>query len=276
MKIVKDGDVNVNMDITKFMCKLCGMYYSEDEMSEEHYPARSVGNEDIVALDIIKMFASFQSKETHNNVLKTLSDGENADVILENIFDTKLSKSLYPAGRTARTLCRKCNTFLGKYDEAYLKFFLLDGNPKRIKGFKNNTRLQIIKSIFGKFLSVPEAGNEEFDFIDFIKDESLTEYSGKWNLYFVKRNFSTDIMGLKDIGTGKATFDEGVVYEFSDDKFIFNLMNFEKHSCFPMTNIFDILNKNYVLIEGVRNDGGYHAQIFMTRLFQSVDGNTKD
>lgn len=83
-------------------------------------------------------------------------------------------------------------------------------------------------------------------------------------------------MGLKDIGTGKVTFNEGVVYEFSDDKFIFNLMNFEKHSCFSMTNTFDILNKNYVLIEGVGNDGGYHAQIFMMRLFKSGDGNIND
>lgn len=264
------------MDITKFKCKLCGIYYSDDEMSEEHYPARSVGNEDVVALDIIKLFESFQSKEIHNDVLKRLSDGGNAVDIFGNIFDTKLSKSLYPAGRTARTLCRKCNTFLGKYDEAYLKFFLLDGEPKRIKGFKKSTRLQIIKSIFGKFLSLPEAENEEFDFIDFIKDESLTEYTGKWRLYFVRRDFSTDLMGIKDIGTGKVTFNEGVVYEFSDDKFILNLMNFEKHSCFSMTNTIDILNKNYILIEGVGNDGGYHAQIFMTRLCKSGDGNIND
>lgn len=256
---------------TKIKCKLCGIYYSEDEMSEEHYPARSVGNEDVVAFDIIKMFDSFQSQEMRNDVLERLSSGENADDIGGNIFDTQLSESLYPTGRTARTLCRKCNTFLGKYDAAYLKFFSVDGTPERIKGFTNNTRFQIIKSIFGKFLSVPEGGNEDFDFIEYIKDESLTEYFGKWNLYFVKRNFSTDPMGFKDIGTGKAVFDEGVVYEFSDDKFIFNLMNFKKHSCFPMTNIFDILNKNYVLTEGVGNNGGYHAQIFMSRLFQSVD-----
>ena len=245
-------------------------------MSEEHYPARSVGNEDVVALDIIKMLDSFQSKEIHNDILKGIYDGENAKDILGDIFDSKLSKSLYPSGRTVRTLCRNCNTFLGKYDEAYLKFFLLDGESKRIKGFQKSTRLQIIKSIFGKFISLPEAENEEFDFIDFIKDKSLTEYSGKWKLYFVRRNFSTDLMGFKDIGTGKATFDEGVVYEFSDDKFVFNLMSFEKHSCFSMTNVFDILNKNYVLIEGVGNNGGYHAQIFMTRLFKCGDDNIID
>ena len=49
---------------------------------------------------------------------------------------------------------------------------------------------------------------------------------------FCKRDYSSDLLGMKDIGTGKITFDEGVVYELSDDKFIYNLMNFEKHSCF--------------------------------------------
>ena len=82
---------------------------------------------------------------------------------------------------------------------------------------------------------------------------------------------STDIMGLKDIGTGKITFDEGVVYELSDDKFIFNLLNFPKHPCFNMTNIFDILDKRYKLIEEVGEDGGYHGQLMMTRLFSQGD-----
>ena len=43
-------------------------------------------------------------------------------------------------------------------------------------------------------------------------------------------------------------------------------MNFPKHSCFNMTDIFDILNKNYNIVEGVGKDGGYHAQILMSRL----------
>ena len=72
-------------------------------------------------------------------------------------FDKELAQSLYPKGRTARTLCCKCNAFLGKYDEAYLKFFNADGNPKVIKGFQRETRVAIIKAIFGNFLSVPEA-----------------------------------------------------------------------------------------------------------------------
>ena len=75
---------------------------------------------------------------------------------------------------------------------------------------------------------------------------------------------------MKDIRTGKITFDKGVVYELSDDKFIFNLMNFPKHSCFEMTNLFDILKKNYKLVEGVGESGGYHAQVFMSSIFNTI------
>ena len=135
----------------------------------------------------------------------------------------------------------------------------------------NHTKYQIIKAIYAKFLSVPETRNEELDFLDFIRDADSTVYNGTWSVYFVKRNFSSDLMGMKDIRTGKITFDEGVVYEMSDDKFIFNLMNFPKHSCFEMTNLFDILKKNYKLIEGVGENGGYHAQVFMSSLFSQMD-----
>lgn len=82
---------------------------------------------------------------------------------------------------------------------------------------------------------------------------------------------SSDLLGLKDISTGAATFDNGVVYELSDEKFIFNLMPFEKHKCFVMNNIFDILDKQYTLVTGVGNQGGYHASIFLGRLFSTFD-----
>ena len=87
----------------------------------------------------------------------------------------------------------------------------------------------------------------------------------------MKRDFSSDLLGMKDIRTGKVTFDEGVVYEMSDDKLIFNLMNFPKHICFEMTNLFDILERNYNLVEGVGESGGYHAQIFMSSLFSQIE-----
>lgn len=258
------------MENTKLKCKLCGEFFCDEEMSEEHYPARSVGNEDVVAVDIVKMFDSLQSEEMKRRIENRLCNGESIEQISGDIFDNELSESIYPHGRTARTLCRKCNTFLGKYDEAYLKFFSASGESKTIRGFSQKTKLQIIKSIYGKFLSIPEAKNEEFDFIDFLKDESMTEYVGNWNIYFVRRDFSTDLLGLKDIRTGRVEFDEGIVYELSDDKFIFNLMNFKKHSCFEMTDLFDILKKNYILVEGVGDSGGYHAQILMTSLFSSL------
>ena len=235
-------------------------------MSEEHYPAKSVGNDDIIALDIVKMFDSFQTEALRTEIMKDMINGKSFEEASDAFFDNELAQSLYPKGRTARTLCRKCNAFLGKYDEAYLKFFNADGNPKVIKGFQRETRMAIIKAIFGKFLSIPEAANEQFDFIDFIMDKSQDTYNGNWHLYFVHRDFSSDILGLADIGTGKAEYDEGIVYELSDEKFIFNLMNFEKHSCFIMNEAFDILDNQYKLITGVGKGGGYHASILMSRL----------
>ena len=202
--------------------------------------------------------------------LSRCNNGENMLDVANDIFDKKLSKPIYPKGRTARTLCINCNTFLGKYDKTYLKFFNADGSPEKIKGFQSQTKYQIIKAIYAKFISLPEAQKEKFDFIEFLTDENKTVYNGKWRLYFVKRDYTSDLLGLKDIGTGKATFDEGVVYELSDDKFIFNLMNFEKHDCYPMTNIFDILNKNYILVNGVGEHGGYHGQILMSRMFSQM------
>ena len=251
-----------------YKCRLCKHFFSESEMSEEHYPAKSAGNDDIVALDFIRMIDSIQSGEVHREITKGLERGKDPKDTAESFFDNKLAKSMYPNGRTARSLCIKCNTFLGKYDEAYKKFFDVGGQPKIVNGFQKQTKIQIIKALYAKFLSVPDAQEEEFDFLNFIRDTSCVEYVGKWHLYFVKRDFSSDLMGLKDIGTGKLDFDEGVVYELSDDKFIFDLMNFEKHSCFEMTDIFDIRNKNYKLVEGVGESGGYHAQILMQRVFK--------
>lgn len=254
----------------KYRCRLCGKSFLYDEMSEEHYPARSVGNDDIVELDIIKAFDLVLSGEIVPEMNKRISEGNSFQEAVGDIFDKELAVSIHPEGRTARTLCRACNTFLGRYDEAYLRFFNCGGEPKIVKGFQAQTRLRIIKSIFGKFLSVPEAMNEEFDFIDFVKNESIKEYKGKWRIYFIRRDSSTDLMGFSDIKTGSIRFDEGTVYELSDEKFVFNLMDFQKHSCFEMTNIFDICNKNYKLIIGAGESGGYHAQILMSTIFKGI------
>lgn len=254
----------------KYVCKLCNKQYTYEEMSEEHYPAKSVGNDDIGNFDLIKFFDIFDSESTKNDIYQRLKQGENIKNICDNIFDNELFETTHKHGRTARTLCKNCNHFLGKYDEAYLKFFKVDGLPKIINGFKIETKYEIIKSIYAKFLSVPETINEKFDFIDFINNNEK-EYNGIWNLYFVKRDYTSDFFGLSDIGTGKIEYEDGVVYELSDEKFIFNLMNFKIHSCYKMTNIFDILNKNYELVEGVGETGGYHGQILMQKLFVDND-----
>ena len=254
----------------KNICKLCGKSFADNEMSYEHYPAKSTGNNDIVKMDIVKMFDMFQSGEMKKRIQEGLSAGKTLEEVSGEIFDQDLSESLYPIGRTARTLCRECNTFLGKYDEAYLKFFNAEGEPKAIKGFQRNTKIHIIKSIFGKFLSVPEAADEQFDFISFLRNENLEKYNGKWHLYFVKRDLSSDLLGFAEIETGKGQYDKGVVYELTDDKFIFDLMDFEKHESFEMNNIFDILDKDYQLITGVGNDGGYHAGMVMGRIFRQI------
>lgn len=225
--------------------------------------------EDIVLLDLMKMLDTLSSPSTPAEITKRMENGEDFEKIIDDFFDNRLSVSLHPDGRTSRTLCRNCNTFLGKYDEAYLRFFNVDGNPKVVKGFQLKTKYQIIKAIYAKFMSVPEADNESFDFLDFLRDENATVYDGNWQIYFVKRDFSSDLFGMKDIGTGKMVYDEGVVYEMSDDKFIYILMNFQKHSCFNMTNMFEILNKNYSLVEGVGESGGYHGHILMARLLSA-------
>ena len=160
----------------KCRCKLCGALFKDSDMSEEHYPARSTGNDDIVALDIIKMFESLRSSKVHYEIEKRLAAGEKLEDITGNILDTQLTKSLYRKGRTARTLCRKCNTFLGKYDKSYLRFFDLDGNPKAIKGFQRQTKYQIIKAIYAKFISLPETQDEEFDFLDLALSQQMVDF----------------------------------------------------------------------------------------------------
>lgn len=91
-----------------------------------------------------------------------------------------------------------------------MKFFKANGLPKVINGFKNGTKYEIIKSIYTKFLSVSETINENFDFIDFINKSDQTEYNGIWNLYFIKRDYTSDLLDLCDIGTGKLEYENGI------------------------------------------------------------------
>ena len=170
------------------MCVLCRNFFKNSEMSEEHYPARSTGNEDVVSFDIMKMIDSFMSGETKEYMGKSIERGETVEEASGRFFDEELSSDLYPKGRTARTLCRECNTFLGKYDEAYKKFFDNEGNNEIIKGFQNSTKVQIIKAIYAKFLSIPEAKGTDFDYVEFLREENSEMYDGVWNIYCVKRD----------------------------------------------------------------------------------------
>ena len=251
-------------------CRLCGELFFDNEMSEEHYPARSTGNNDIVKINLMDIFDPVKGKTMLEKVQKRCADGEELLDAISKVFDDDYAIPAYPKGRTARTLCKRCNTFLGVYDAAYLRFFSVGGDPQKVKGYQQQTKLQIIKALYAKFLSIPEALHEEFDFIDFIKDPNKSEYSGKWRLYFVKRTLESETLFFGDIGTGKATFDEGVVYELADNKFIFNLLNFEKHADYPMTDIFDILHKSYSIVEGLGENGGYHAGIIIPRLLSDL------
>lgn len=244
-------------------CKLCNKEFDESELTKEHYPAESVGNDDLVRInlnDVIEDMIQVPNK------IRCLANSGLGFSRIENYYaNSGMAKSIYPEGRYAMTLCRKCNSFLGKYDEAYKKFYDNDGDPKRIKGFSRVTKLKIIKAIYGKFLSVPEAHDEKFDFRDFILDENCEEYSGEWRLFFVKRDTIT-----RDMQTTKLNYDDGVVYHLTDDKFIFDLLNFEKPDEYVMNNIFDILEKHYKLIVGPGAEGGFYAEAFMKKLFRSL------
>lgn len=262
-------------------CRLCERYFEDKEMSEEHYPAHSVGNDDVVKLNAVNLVDTLMGENDDFNafIAREHQNGKPLKELFESYFNNKLFEPIYPKGRTARTLCQKCNRFLGKYDEAYLKFYEVDGNPKRVKGFREKTKLQIIKAIYAKFLSIPEAKEEKFDFLDFILNPEATEYHGCWSVFFVKRDASTDLMGLRDIPTGKIDWDldgRKIIYELTDDKFIFNMMNFKKHDEFIMNNIFDILG-TYTLVEGCHDlSGGYHGLLMLTRVFDDVELNSEE
>lgn len=244
-------------------CKLCNKEFDESQLTKEHYPAKSVGNYDLVCVNLFDVFDDMI--QSPNKLIYIANSGQGFSGVENYYSNSKKAKSIYPLGRYAMTLCRQCNSFLGKYDEAYKMFYDNDGDPKKIKGFSKATKLKIIKAIYGKFLSVPEADEEDFDFKDFILDEKCEEYSGDWKLFFIKRNTITS-----DMQTAKLNYDDGVVYNLSDDKFIFDLLNFDKPKEFIMNNIFDILEENYKLQVGPGENGGFYAEAFTTNLFRNL------
>ncbi|MCU9756312.1 hypothetical protein [Enterococcus faecalis] len=251
-------------------CALCQRYFKNFEMSEEHYPAKSTGNNDIVALNFTKMMNSMMSGEVTKRISTPENKGKTIEEISSEYFDNELSYPMYPKGRTARSLCRECNTFLGKYDEAYKKFFDNNGDSNVIKGFQLFTRLKIVKAIYAKFLSVPECKGYVFDFVDFLKNEKQEDYNGKWQVYCLKRDYSTDMMGMSNLDTGKMDWNEGTIFELSDEKFIFHLMDFEPHECYKSMNMMDILGKSYKIVRGQEVQGGYHGQFMIQKMFENI------
>ena len=75
------------MDILekKYLCRLCQRYVSEQEISEEHYPARSVGNADIVE----KLIDSLLSEDTYKEIVVGLHNGQSIEEIAGQYFDEK-------------------------------------------------------------------------------------------------------------------------------------------------------------------------------------------
>lgn len=83
-------------------CRLCGGSFKEEDMSDEHYPARSVGNEDIVGLDLIKLFDFLMSNGSLSEIRSRIDAGDSIQEVASDIFDSKLSTPLFPDGRTAK------------------------------------------------------------------------------------------------------------------------------------------------------------------------------
>ena len=86
----------------KIRCRLCQKEFDVSEMSKEHYPARSVGNVDIIAFDIAAMGDKFVNGE----IQERLKNGESVEKIVDDTFEKDLVKKEYPDGRTALSLCR--------------------------------------------------------------------------------------------------------------------------------------------------------------------------
>lgn len=72
-------------------CKLCGGIFLENEMSEEHYPARNTGNDDVVAVDLKKYFDYLTDQSKLQEVRNKLNKGESIEKIAGDIFDNEMA-----------------------------------------------------------------------------------------------------------------------------------------------------------------------------------------
>jgi hypothetical protein len=60
---------------------LCQEYFKNSNISEEHYPAKSTGNDDIVALDFVKMIDSMMSGEVNKHIYDQKNKGKSIEEI---------------------------------------------------------------------------------------------------------------------------------------------------------------------------------------------------
>lgn len=67
-------------------------------MSEEHYPARNTGNEDVVAVDLGKMFDTFTSESVHAEIREKLNHGETLENITGDILTLSYQHLYFPKG----------------------------------------------------------------------------------------------------------------------------------------------------------------------------------
>ena len=76
-----------------FICRLCRRRFTYDEMSEEHYPAKSTGNNDIVELDLVKLIDTFQSGIAQQKIKKQVELGHAVEDAAGKYFDEELTNT---------------------------------------------------------------------------------------------------------------------------------------------------------------------------------------
>ncbi len=75
------------MNKEQCQCKLCGQFFAPDDMSDEHYPARSVGNDDFC----FNMTNIFDIKKKNYTIVEGVDDpsgGYHGQILLGRLFSS--------------------------------------------------------------------------------------------------------------------------------------------------------------------------------------------
>ncbi len=100
-------------------------------------------------------------KFVNGEIPERLKSGESVEkIMLDDTFDKEFSKE-YPEGRTG---CRFVEVLMhGRNTTNLFKFFNVDGDPNKVKGFLKRTKLSIIKKqAIQKFISKRKMKNLTF------------------------------------------------------------------------------------------------------------------